>query len=496
MLLRRVSLAEFRKHLLRNALTLTGIILGVAIFSAVRSANSTLIASLRDTIDQLAGKAVLQATAGQAGMPESAVEVILAVPGVRAAAPVIEAVVRTGEASQGNILILGVDMAGDRTLRDYRLEGEEEDAVSDPLIFLAQPDSLIVSGEFAERNGLGEESAIDLVTAVGRKQFTVRGIMQPRGLAKAFGGNIGVMDIYSAQYVFGRGRTFDRIDIALEDGVAIDDVLPDIRAALGPGYTVEPPLRRGKQTESLLAAYTSALFFSSVIALTIGLFLIFNVFSVNVTQRRTQIGVLRALGVTRARIQHMFLTESLLLGIAGSGLGIAAGVLMGRAIMTAMATVIRDTYGVLFQTDRLQVDPFWTILSFFAGILASLLGAYLPARAAARIEPALALQKGKYQVLYLGENRTRRIAGLLLMLACLALGLTPWARAFSTQLVIYIVLFVSLAVLAPTFSHLCCAAPWGGSSAPKGNSQATAWCRPRAGPAPPCPPSCSASPLS
>lgn len=453
-LLRRISLPELRKHLLRNALTLMGIVLGVAIFSAVQSANSSLTSSLRDTIDQIAGKAVLQATAGQAGMPESAVEVIRAVPGVRAAAPVIEAVVRTGDAGQGNILILGVDLAGDRTLRDYRLEGAEEEAVSDPLVFLAQPDSLMVSKEFADRNGLKAESTIDLITAVGKKKFTIRGIMQPRGMAKAFGGNIGVMDIYSAQYVFNRGMTFDRIDIALEDGIGIDDVLPGLQAALGPGYKVEPPLRRGKQVESLLAAYTSALYFSSVIALTIGLFLIFNVFSVNITQRRAQIGVLRALGVTRARIQRMFLVESLLLGIAGSLIGIAAGILMGRGVMLSMAAVIRDTYGVQFQTDRLQIDPFWMILSFAAGVFASWLGAYLPARAAARIEPALALQKGKYQVLYLGENRLRRLAGIFLLAACLALGFTPWARAFSIQLVLYIVLFVSLALLVPTFSHL------------------------------------------
>jgi len=456
-LMRRISFLELRKHLLRNLLTLTGIVLGVAVFSAVQAANSSLTASLRDTIDQIAGKAVLQVTAGQAGMPESAVDLIRAVPGIRAAAPVIEAVVRTGDASQGNILILGVDLAGDRTLRDYRLEGEGDEAVSDPLVFLAQPDSLMVSGEFARRHGLRTESTIQLATAVGGKRFTIRGIMQPRGMAKAFGGNLGVMDIYSAQYVFSRGATFDRVDIALEDGISIDAALAGIREALGPGYRVEPPLRRGKQVESLLAAYASGLFFSSVIALAIGLFLIFNVFSVNVTQRRAQIGVLRALGVTRARIARMFLVESLLMGFAGSLIGIAVGTLMGRGVMAAMAAVIRDTYGVQFQAERLQIDPFWTILSVVAGVLASLLGAYLPARAAARIEPAVALQKGKYQVMYLGENRARRFAGLLLMAGCLALGFNPWAKGLGAQVVIYVILFVGLALLVPTFSHLLAA---------------------------------------
>ncbi len=61
------------------------------------------------------------------------------------AVPVIEAVVSTGLKGQGNVLILGVDMTGDRSLRDYDLKGDEDTALDDPLIFLAQADSLIIT---------------------------------------------------------------------------------------------------------------------------------------------------------------------------------------------------------------------------------------------------------------------------------------------------------------------------------------------------------------
>jgi putative ABC transport system permease protein len=452
-LLRRISIPEYRKHLLRNLLTMMGIILGVAIFAAIRSANSSLRTSLRDTIDQVAGKAVLQMTAGQAGLPESVVDDIRSVPGVRTAVPVIEAVVHTADVSQGNILILGVDMAGDRSMRDYTMEGNE-DVVSDPLVFLAQPDSIIVSKEFAARNNLQEDSRINLVTALGTKTFTVRGIMAPKGMAKAFGGNVGVMDIYSAQFIFSRGRTFDRVDIALDEGVRIDDAVFRIQAKLGPGFKVEPPLRRGKQTESLMEAYSRALFLSSAIALTIGLFLIFNAFSVTVTQRRVQIGILRVLGVTRLQIQLLFLGESLVLGVVGSLIGVVFGILMGRGMMAIMAHIVEQTYGVQVHIDRLHVDKFWTLVSFLMGVAASLAGAYLPARAAGRVDPALALQKGKYQLLFLGGNRVRRLVGLLLLLASMGLGFTQWANTLQVQLVIFALLFISLALLVPTFSHL------------------------------------------
>ena len=69
---------------------------------------------------------------------------------VRVAVPVIEAVVGTRIAGQGNLLILGVDMTGDRSLRDYDLESGDEAVIDDPLVFLAQPDSIIVTNEFAD----------------------------------------------------------------------------------------------------------------------------------------------------------------------------------------------------------------------------------------------------------------------------------------------------------------------------------------------------------
>jgi putative ABC transport system permease protein len=129
----------------------------------------------------------LQVTAGSAGIPESLLDDVRSVPGVRVAVPVIEAVVYTTDAGQGNISILGVDMTGDRSMRDYEMEGNEG-IVSDPLVFLVQPDSLIVSKEFAARNNLVEDSEVNLVTALGSKRFTVRGIMTSKGMAKAFGG--------------------------------------------------------------------------------------------------------------------------------------------------------------------------------------------------------------------------------------------------------------------------------------------------------------------
>src|SRR5947208_1522747 len=72
------------------------------------------------------------------------------------------------------------------------------------------------------RIGLRTGGRIIFATMEGSKQFTIRGILKAGGMASAFGGNFGIMDIYAAQQVFGRGRHFDRIDIGLQEGVSLE----------------------------------------------------------------------------------------------------------------------------------------------------------------------------------------------------------------------------------------------------------------------------------
>src|SRR6185295_4197624 len=126
-------------------------------------------------------------------------------------------------AGHGNLLLLGVDMTGDRSLRDYDLENSNDDAIEDPLVFLAQPDSLLITKSYSDQNGVRLGTKVPMDTMVGRREFTVRGIMKSGGLASAFGGNLAVMDIYAAQKMLGRGRRFDRIDIAVRDGIRVDE---------------------------------------------------------------------------------------------------------------------------------------------------------------------------------------------------------------------------------------------------------------------------------
>src|SRR6185295_1274895 len=275
MLLRLLSWPYLKRHLLRWTLTLAGIVLGVAVFVAMHTANRSIFSAFDKTVDQIAGSTQLQVSAGEFGFDETILERVQSVPEVGIAVPVIEATVETKIPGQGSILVLGIDMTGDRNLRDYDLKDADDAIIDDPLVFLAQPDSLMVTKEFAARNNLAVNSKIPLVTIEGEKEFTVRGIMSSAGMTQAFGGNLAVMDIYAAQQVLGRGRRFDRIDVRAKEGVTVDRCQAVLKSALGGGFEVEPPSARGRHFEALLRSYSVAMTFTSLFALIVGMFIIY-----------------------------------------------------------------------------------------------------------------------------------------------------------------------------------------------------------------------------
>jgi putative ABC transport system permease protein len=410
-LLRLITLPYVRKHKLRSLLTLAGIILGVAVFVAMRTANEAVVDGFQKTVERIAGRAQLQVSAGEAGLDESVLDLVRNVAGVRAAVPTIEATVQPARAGEGSLLILGIDMLGDAALRNYDFEGAEN-AADDPLVFLAQPDSLIITHEFAQRNGLTTGAKLPLETMDGAKQFTVRGILQSGGMTSAFGGNLAIMDIYAAQKIFGRGRKFDRIDIVLENKASVTQAQEALRQSLGPGFTVQPPEQRSQNFEALLGGYSALVGITSAFALLMSSFVIYNSFSIALTQRRFEIGLLRALGATRGQIRNLFLLESAIAGFLGSAGGIALGLLAAK-------TIERSTLGMVTALAGMEPGPPETFVSTallaaaaMVGMVTSVLAAWIPARNAARLDPVYALQRGKAQMFSPAESRLRVILAL------------------------------------------------------------------------------------
>src|SRR6202158_5723895 len=103
-LLTLISWPYLKKHRVRSLLTVVGIVLGVAVFVAMHTANQAVFFAFARTVDRIAGAAQLQISTGEAGFPEKILERVQAVPEVQIAVPVIEAAAATRPAGQGNLL--------------------------------------------------------------------------------------------------------------------------------------------------------------------------------------------------------------------------------------------------------------------------------------------------------------------------------------------------------------------------------------------------------
>ncbi|HEX5082028.1 MAG TPA: FtsX-like permease family protein [Blastocatellia bacterium] len=451
--LANITWKQWRLRRLRTLLTLLGITLGVAVFFAVRTANVSLINSLTTTIEKVAGKATLQIVGGESGFPESVWEIVKDTPGVKIAEPTIEVVAHTAFEDEGALLIVGADMLGDGELREYQFD--EGGEIGDPLVALAQPDSILVSRVFADKHKLKEGDKLPLFTSQGKKDFTVRGVFNPSGLGEVFGGQIAVMDVFNAQFVFGRGKNFDRIDLMNDPETTVEELRGRLRERLPAGLEIERPSSRGQELESAVKGMNIGMTVTSLIALLVGMFIIFNTFSISVNQRWKEIGALRAIGVERKNIQRMFLGEAAVMGLIGSALGVALGFGLSVVVEMVMSSIAGRLFGLVStrQAPVFRLD--FALLSFALGVAASIVAAWAPSRAASQLDPAMALHniEARQRESVLGPGRL--IAGVAMVSAGLALiRFAPLRAGLYIQFSYVVLIILGMVAALPKLSEL------------------------------------------
>ena len=449
-----VTLRQWQQHKLRLALTIVGVALGVAVFFAVRSTTQTLVDSLNSTIEKLAGKSTLQVAAGDAGFPSENLKLVRETPGVAIAEPVTEAIVETVAPPGEKLLVLGLDTGSKLELYSEMFQ-EGDLVVSNPLAFSSRADSIAVTRKFAEQFGFKDGDKITLQTQTGRKDLIVRGVFKSEGAGEVFDGNVAVMDIYAAREIFGKGGRIDRIDVMNAPGTSVEKLAEDLRGNLPAGIKVERPSLRGQALENTVSTMHFGLTIMSFLALTICVFLIFNSFSISLNQRWKEIGILRAIGVTRQGVRLMFLGESVLLGLIGSAIGIVGGYFLAKLAIGVVTNVSTTMYGVVTVPQELEFDTQFALEAFAVGMTASLFAAWLPARAAARLRPVLALTNIETRQGEQGVNKTRVVVGCVLVL--LGLVLIRFTRphvGMNIQLFYAVLMQIGMILLLPMFIRL------------------------------------------
>lgn len=392
-LLKEVSLRHLRHSPLRTALVVFGIALGVCMLSAMLATNQTLGAAFADMIERVAGKADLTVAGSEAGIPSSLTGEIADLEGVEHAAAMLEVVTKNPTPGGTTLLVLGVDLLGDTFFLPFAQEGEHQ-VVKDPLAFVNDPSAILVSKKLAETNGLKVGDELPLITAEGTKKFNVRGLLEAEGPAASYGGQVAVMFIDAAQVSFARGYAVDRIDVVAKEGVDTGDLRVRIEALLAGRAKVEEPKGRTQRLVASLDAFRNGLNLMGLIALGVGTFLIYNAVSVSVAQRRREVGILRALGVTRGAAVRMFCLEGLVMALLGVAIGLPLAQYLAQFALTSVTTTVARLI-VPINAAPPQVTLPIAIAGAIAGVLATLFASYLPARATNKVDPAEALRSSR-----------------------------------------------------------------------------------------------------
>jgi putative ABC transport system permease protein len=371
----------------RVVLTVLGIVLGVAVVFAVNVVNASVLDAFRQSFAGITGKAKLNVGAG-VGVDENRLERVRAVPGVEGAIPIIETSVRDVRAN-AQLAVLAMDTLSDPSARGYDVAAQDS-RVDDIVSFLNDPYGVLITPAFAKRNGVQVGDTLLLHTPHGQQEFSVHGTLEPRGLATLYGGDLLLMDVYAAQIAFDRGHRFDRIDIIPSDGIDIDQLADAVDRALDRKIPISRPERRAAEAERLVAGYRLALSLASLVALFVGAFIIYNSLAIAVAQRRREVGILRALGATRAQVLLLFVCEGLLIGLLGSVLGLGFGFVLAQAALGTVAAAISALY-VPIKVGALVVTAGAVWPAFGLGVGAATVAAFLPARRAATIDPVHAM---------------------------------------------------------------------------------------------------------
>jgi putative ABC transport system permease protein len=424
-LLTTISWRHVRRHRLRTALTFFGVALGVAVIVAIAAVNRSLTTSFESTVDQIAGKAVLQVANGESGIAESLFPVIRDTPGVRDAAAAVEGFLPVAGTPGERLYVYGVDLLTDFALRDHQFS-ETRFGFDQALDFIAQPDSIALTESFARRVNLPVGASVTLLTSQGKRSFTVRALLKEQGAAKVFGGSFALMDLPVAQRVFGKMGKLDIVDLTIDNGAKIEAVQRLLRARLQGAAEVERPRKRGEQIELLLTSFRVGLFFVSLIALFVGFFLIYNTVSVSVIQRKKEIGALRCLGMRRGELLRLILAEALLLALAGSFAGAVLGWLLSRAALVAVG----ETVGNLFSLIDLvagNFTPAELALALGSGVVVALLAALHPAWQAMRVSPLENARQAAWQ------PSSRPTASWSNRLGIICLATSPALLAFASS---------------------------------------------------------------
>src|ERR671932_713447 len=259
---------------------------------------------------------------------------------------------------------------------------------------------------------LGDKIAI--VATAPRKDYTLVGVTQIAGVDSFGGAAVADMLLPEAQRMLGK-KGFDQIQVSAKPGVTPAKLRDQLKTALPRTVNVrtgrEEARKQSTDIRDNLSFLTTLLLAFAGISLFVGAFIIFNTFSITVTQRMREFALLRTLGASRGQVMRQVIGEGLTIGLAGSLAGLALGIVVAGGLRALFSAV-----GVDLPSNGNVIASRTIIVSLVVGTLVTVVASLAPALRATRVPPVEALREGAVPTLR-GASRRVTIAGALLGIA-------------------------------------------------------------------------------
>jgi putative ABC transport system permease protein len=380
-LLRDVTLPSLRRHRLRALLTLIGVVVGVQLVMTIQLVSRATMRSFEHTFATIAGEADLQLSNGDVGVSETLIERLAADPGVASVSGIVRGTLAT---RFGTLTVFGVDLLADQQLRERQFPRRHVH-LGDELRFVNAEDSIALATAFANAAGVGLDTPLDATGPTGPTRLVMRGTLDPVGPATLFGGAVGLVDLPTAQRLFGRAGRVDEIDVLLAAGGDRDATTRRLQSLVAGAGTLADPATRLGGIAGLLGGLRAIFAITSVLGITVGAFLVHHAIRSAVLQRRRALAVARALGYRRAVVAAAILAEAGCFGLVGGLFGVVLAVGAARLAID----VVTGAVSVIWtRADQATVVPDVTDVgvALLVGVVSALVAALGPALASARLD--------------------------------------------------------------------------------------------------------------
>ena len=397
----RIALKSILGRKARLVLTSLAVILGTAFLSGTSIFSATLDRTFnnlfQDVFQNIDGYVrSTEVVEGDFGLierqriPAELLDKVLAVPGVDDAVPDIQAFARiVGKDGKP----IGSEGAGPPTFGSVAVEFKGALWTIAQGKFPTGPNEVALDESSAEKAGYVVGDTVKVIAQAGSREFKMVGIASYGDVRSPGGATFALFDVPTAAEFLGKPGYVDAI-LVVGDGSRSDEVLAqDIDKIFDPASKIETltGAEITKETQDdigeALSFFSIFLTIFSIIALGVGSFVIYNVFSISAAQRQRENALLRALGASRSQITRSMLVESVVVGLFGSTVGFIGGMGISKLLGVALPAL-----GIDLPSGGLVVTQSAIVTTILVGLIVTVLSAILPARRAGKVPPLAAMR--------------------------------------------------------------------------------------------------------